>query len=156
MAIINGKSVINWFVILPMFAVLLFCMSSGTAKSGDRASFLMSVGDEYFQNSKNGSMWTNVRSKRIKEFSNVQQYLSDLNDGQFNDWRLPTKQELYDLFQIFDLKNNGDIEIQVEGKYWLASDKGELSVGTWEIGGGCGPERGFFSGGKGHIRAVRP
>jgi hypothetical protein len=156
MSIVNGKRVITWLAILPMFAVFFFCMSPDTAKAEGRRSFLTSVGDEYFENSKNGDMWTKVRSKRIKEFSDVQQYLSDLNEGQFNDWRLPTRQELYDLFLIFDLKNNGDVRIRVEGKYWLASDEGKLSVGAWEIGGGCGPERGFFSGGKGHIRAIRP
>lgn len=156
MSIINGKTVITWHVILPMIAVLFFCMSPDTAKGKDRGSFLTSVSDEYFENSKNGDMWTKARSKRIKTMSDVQQYLSDLNEGQFNDWRLPTRQELYDLFLIFDLKNNGDVKIRVEGKYWLASDQGKLSVGAWEIGGGCGPERGFFSGGKGHIRAIRP
>lgn len=156
MIITDGRSVVAWFMILPMFAVFSFCVSLEMAKGADRESFLKPVGDEYFENSKNGGMWTKERSKRIKEVSDVQEYLSELNTGQFSDWRLPTKQELYDLFLIFDLKNNGDVRVRVEGKYWLASDLGVLSVGAWEIGDGCGPERRFSVGGKGYIRAIRP
>jgi len=152
----NGKKVITWLMIVPMFVALSFFMSPGMAKGADRVSILKFVGQEYFEVSKNGSMWTKARSRRFEYISDVLQYLDELNKGEFNDWRLPTKQELYDLFVIFDLKDNGDVKIRIEGGYWLAGDLGAMGVGIWEIGDGCGPERKFLSGGKGYVRAIRP
>ncbi len=155
MSRINKKMVTSRRIALPLFAFLFLSLSFSTAKGTGSTPLLEFAGDQYFQNNKNNTMWTNERSKKISDFSKVQQYIDNLNKGQFNDWRLPTKQELFDLFEIFDLKNNGEVKVRVEGRYWLVNEEGITTVGTWEIGDGCGPERNFYSGEKGYIRAVR-
>lgn len=149
------------FIFVVVASALIWCLNifltphfAGSANTD--SGLLVSVSEEYFQNTRNGAIWTTTRSKRLATTREAQAYLNLLNKGSFDDWRLPSKQELFDLFSIFDLKNNGEVKIRIEGKYWLADGDGQISVGTWEIGEGCGPERRFFSGGKGYVRAIRP
>ncbi len=156
MTIAHRKISSVWFLIWIMSVMVYCCVSLGLAQGVDRMPVLRSVGDQYFENRGEGVMWTKMRSKRFQTPSDVQDYLDNLNTGRFNDWRLPTKQELYDLLAIFDLKKNGEVKVRIEGKYWLVNNKGETSVGAWEIGDGCGPERRFFSGDNGYVRAIRP
>ena len=113
-------------------------------------------GDGTFQELGTSRMWQIERSKKMKFSVEVRQYLDTLNKGTYSDWRLPTKQELYQLNTIFDFKKNGAVKFQFEGKYWLADQKGAVSVGAWEIGDQCGPERTFYHGKKGYVRAIRP
>ena len=145
-----------WLVMLILLPAPFFSFSYGLAEVEDKKTQLKSVGEQYFKNTRKGDMWTKSRSKIFATSSEVKNYLKSLNEAQFNDWRLPTKQELYDLLMIFDFKNNGDIKIRIEGKYWLANYAGQMSVGTWDIGDGCGPERTFSQGKKGVVRAIRP
>ncbi len=146
----------NWLMMLILFPAAFFTFSCGLAEAEDRKPQLKSVGEQYFENTRKGDMWTKSRSKRFAASSEVKNYFKSLNEGQFSDWRLPTKQELYDLFMIFDAKNNGDIKVRIEGKYWLANNAGQMSVGAWTIGDGCGPERTFSQEKKGFVRAIRP
>lgn len=152
----KGKSMTSTFVIVPLMWILFICFSPQSACAESSSSLLVSVSDDYFKNTKNGAMWTKARSKRFEQASEAQAYLDMQNSGEFDDWRIPTKQELFDMLSVFDLKNNGEVKVRIEGRYWLADSKGQMSVGTWEIGDGCGPERRFFSGGKGYVRAIRP
>ncbi len=146
----------KWIMILMLFLAVFFTFPFGLAEAGDRKPQLKSVGEQYFENTRKGDMWIKSRSKRFAASSEVKNYLKSLNEGQFNDWRLPTKHELYDLFMIFDFKNNGGIKVRIEGKYWLVNSAGQMSVGAWDIGDGCGPERTFSQGKKGYVRAIRP
>lgn len=140
------------------FALMTFCfvntISVHKAKAGDNLS-LMAI-DRILETSKN-RMWLADRSKKLQSVKEVENYLLTINQGSYNDWRLPTKQELYDLFNIFDLGQNGDVKIRLEGYYWLADDKNDSKyVGGWQIGDGCGPSRTFYKGKIGYVRAVRP
>ncbi len=136
-------SVITLFVFLPLLAV-------------SKTKPLTIVSENVFQDSISHLDWQIQRSKRIKTEKEVQLYIQTINHGEHNDWRLPTKQELYEIFSVFDLKLNGEVKVRLEGNYWLADDNGQAYVGAWEIGDQCGPSRSFSRGKAGFVRAVRP
>jgi len=112
--------------------------------------------DGIFQEIRNDRMWQVERTRKLASVEEVDIYLTSLNNGKYHDWRLPTKQELSELYSLFDLKNNGDVKLQLEGSYWLIGEDSKVQVGTWEIGAGCGPERAYFTKKSGYVRAVRP
>ena len=111
---------------------------------------------EEFQDTARQRFWQVNRSKKIKTIEEVSAYLTTLNQGKYDDWRLPTKLELFQLFSDFDLKRNGNLKIRLEGSYWLLDDMGQAHVGAWEIGDQCGPSRTFYKGKAGYLRAIRP
>ena len=119
---------------------------------------LVPVSDTVFHDNRGKKDWQINRSGRLKDTGAVQQYLQQLNTNSSGDtqWRLPTKEELYSLFSLFDLKQNGEVKIRLEGKYWLQENSGPMYVGTWEIGDQCEPTRSFFQGNAGFVRAIRP
>lgn len=137
--------------ILFFFLLLPTCMAIASENVA-----LGNNGDGTFQELGTSRMWQIERSKKFKSPVEVSQYLITLNKGAYSDWRLPNKQELYKLNTIFDFKKNGTVKFQFEGKYWLVNPKGAVSVGAWEIGDQCGPERTFYVGKKGYVRAIRP
>lgn len=149
------KSLLRIFIYSYLLTTLFFCLSYRVAAE-NREMDLSFSGDLYFKNHKNGKLWMIAKSEKFHLADSARQYLKKLNEGEYNDWRFPTQQELYDLFVIFDLMKNGEVKIHIEGAYWLMSDNGKLNVGAWEIGDGCGPERTFFSLKKGVVMAVRP
>ncbi len=108
-------------VILPVTASAK--MGAVTILDGDR-----------IQEPENGRMWQVNRSKKMRSSTEVQEYLSNLNKGEYNDWRLPTKYELYDLFLLFALKENRELDIKLEMSYWLVGNNGKMIVGSWEPG----------------------
>jgi len=114
------------------------------------------VGNNVIQEPGSERMWTMDRSKKLRSPTQVAEYLSQLNKGEFNDWRLPTKWELYDLLQLFALKKIPPVKAKLEMSYWLTGENGKMRVGSWDAGDGCGIERKFYPGKKGYVRAVRP
>lgn len=142
-------------LLLPFFLLLQLILSTSvlSAFGGDR---LQRISDAVFRDEATGKMWQLERSKRMRSPDEAIDYIAALNSGEYQDWRFPTKQELFELFQVFDLKNNGEVKPQLEGKYWLRNDDGAILVGSWEIGDGCGPSRAFFAARAGYVRAVRP
>lgn len=101
--------------------------------------------------------WQVDRSRRIKDANEVRKYLEKLNHNGKTDWRLPTEEELYTLFSRFDFKDNGQVKIRIEGKYWLKDKEDKMFIGSWEIGDQCEPTRTFYRGGNaGYVRAIRP
>ncbi len=119
-------------------------------------SALVVLDNGVVQERKTGRMWQVERSPKFRSQAEVQQYLGKLNQGQFKDWRLPNKWELYDLYKIFDLKKNGQVQLELNGSYWLGDNRGTMQPGIWEIGDQCGPERLFYSTKSGYVRAIRP
>ena len=75
-------------------------------------------------------MWQVGTSRKIESLADAKNYTANLKAGGYDDWRLPTVSELYDLYIIFDLHQNGDCQLKVEGTYW--SDEPDLQgrVGT--------------------------
>lgn len=123
----------NSMGLVVLFALL--CFLSGTV-SGVRAAELKLVDQGLFQEQKSGRMWQLERSRRFRTMEEVDTFLLGLNSGEYNDWRLPTKQELYELFVIFDFKENGEVEARMEGNYWYVGEYGQPLVGSWEEGDG--------------------
>ncbi len=89
---------------------------------------------DIIQEPENGRMWQMNRSKKMSSSTEVQEYLSNLNKGEYNDWRLPTKYELYDFFLLFALKENQELDINLEMSYWLVGNNEKMIVGSWEAG----------------------
>ncbi len=133
-------------------ALILICSSTGLSQT---VSFKL-FSEEIIQDTARQHFWQVKRSKILKNTEEVNAYLATLNQAEYNDWRLPTEQELFQLFSTFDLKLNGNIKIRLEGNYWLLSNINQPYVGTWEIGDQCGPSRTFYKGQSGYVRAIRP
>lgn len=130
------------------------CLYAPEAMSGD--PLLRMQSDEIFSEIRSDRVWQVGRSKKVRDEEDVLRHLEELNNGDFHDWRLPTKSELGNLFTLFDMKQNGDVKIRLEGYYWLSDEDGTPYAAAWEIGDGCGPSRTYYTGKSGYIRAVRP
>ncbi len=126
-----------------------------TAADNSEKGRLVAMGNGVCKDTRTGRMWQVGTSKNIKSLEDAKSYTGTLKDGGYDDWRLPSVTELYGLYMIFDLHQNGDCELQVEGTYW--SDEADLHgrVGTWELDDNCDPERQYIPKKKGKVRAVR-
>jgi hypothetical protein len=102
-----------------------------------------------------GQMWQQRSSKRIKSLEDANTYVKNLNLGGYNDWRLPTVAELYELHLAFDLQNNGNCELKSEGNYWSNEPDMEGRVGAWEMDDNCDPERQYAPKDTGRVRVIR-
>lgn len=117
--------------LLSLFICLLVILPvTASAKMGA----VTILNGDIIQEPENGRMWQMNRSKKMRSSTEVQEYLSNLNKGEYNDWRLPTKYELYDLFLLFALKENQALDIRLEMSYWLVGNNGKMIVGSWEPG----------------------
>ena len=142
---------------LPIFVTLTFLIILADpvlTKGTDQ--FLRLMDGHHIEDIRKKQMWTKEKSRIFRSADEAQHFLTQLNRGDFGDWRFPTKHELHDLLLIFDMKNNGEVKVPIEGKYWLMGEDGKVSAGAWEFGGGCGPARHFHSGERGRVWAVRP
>ena len=136
-----------------IIALLFIVLACATAASASQ-SVLKPVSENIFTDTRNGKHWQMEKSKRFKTVSQVNEYLDLLNQGEHSDWRLPTREELAKLFTAFDLKESGDVRIQLEGNYWVADE--QIQAGAWAIGDQCGPSRTFYTKKAGNVRAIRP
>jgi len=125
---------------------------NGGASSGAR---LIPMGNGICRDLGSGKMWQVGTSRTVDSLEEAEKYTGNLRAGGYDDWRLPTVTELLDLYMIFDLHQNGDCVMKVEGTYW--SDEPDLQgrVGTWELDDNCDPERQYIPKEKGRVRAVR-
>ncbi len=138
---------------LAIISTVIFFMSLPAL--GKEAA-IAQLSDTAFQEISSKRTWNLHRSKRFKTVDDATSYLDTLNQGEYNDWRYPTKEELSRLFSIFDLKQQGTVKIRMEGAYWMTDNEGKVYVGAWEIGDQCGPSRTFYTKKSGYVRAVRP
>ena len=99
-----------------------------------------------------GLIWQHEKSEKTGNFLNMENYVSS---KEIEGWRLPTKQELYELVEIFDLHQNGSIIMDLDGSYWLTDNSGIPVIGAWENGDQCGPSRSYYPHKRGYIRLVR-
>ena len=104
----------------------------------------------------NGLMWQVDKSRKFSSVAEAQEYAERLNLGEYNDWRLPTRDELYDLCDIWEMKLAGDCPIKIKGSYWSSED-GKVRAGEWESYPLCGgSEYKYLKKKSGSVRAVRP
>jgi hypothetical protein len=140
--------------VLPL-AFMLFALFA-SINQAIAAPALTMLGDGLFEEKGKSRIWQMQRSKKMDSPGEVQQYLHQLNQGPYHDWRLPTKWELYGLFAKFDLKINGEVSIRLEGSYWIKDEDGSIHPVSWETGDQCGPERIMYPTKSGYVRAIRP
>jgi len=141
-------------IVALLLALILF--SQGCSTMNSKTARFQDLGNGICQDTVSGLMWQNEKSKKIKTFEEAELYVKNLNLGGYTDWRLPTVYELYDLNYLFDLHMNGKCVLDREGKYWSGKKDGEGMVGAWEISDQCDPERQYFAGSEGYVRAIRP
>ncbi len=103
-----------------------------------------------------GKMWLKKRGGLFSSFQEAEQYAAQLRSGGYDDWRLPTKKELFNLHYIFYWKKNGDCTIKRSGEYWALAE-GEPTLGHWETYILCAPNYRYVEspGTKGYVRAIR-
>lgn len=151
----HSKRLIFKRLIFPLLAILLLA-AQGCGPRQARPSRLQDLGNGICQDTVSGLMWQKERSRTIRDLEEAQAQASNLTLGGYNDWRLPTVHELYDLHYLFDLHQAGDCAMDLQGRYWSGEKDGEGMAGAWEIGDQCEPQRRYFTGGQGSVRAVRP
>jgi len=139
-----------------VFLTLVLLSISGCAGKSNRQARLQNLGNGVCKDKVSGQMWQIEKSKMTTSLQEAQQYASTLRLGGYNDWRLPTMYELYDLNNLFDVFENGDCDLDRKGNYWSGEKDGEGKAGAWEIGDQCDPLRQYAPGTKGYIRVVRP
>jgi len=142
-------------LILLILAAFLISLQGCAGKSSGPAR-LQDLGNGVCQDTVTGQMWQIKKSRMTTSLKDAEQYVRTLNLGGYNDWRLPTVYELYDLNYLFDLFQNGDCVLDRKGKYWSGEKEGEGKAGAWEISDQCDPVRQYAPGVRGYIRAVRP
>ncbi len=157
-----GKSALLTVLALFLSASLLGgCAGQGHSEKGNAAishanARLVAQGDSICLNTNSGKMWQVGRSETFTSLDEAKAYTSALKVGGYDDWRLPTVVELYELYLIFDLHENGDCRLEAEGTYWSDEPDLEGNVGTWELDDNCDPERRYIPKQRGKVRAIRP
>ncbi len=131
------------------------CASTpGPDGKGQGRAKLVDLGNGICRQS-NGLMWQVERTKMLSSDQEALAYVDSLNLGNHSDWRLPTKDELYDLCYIFEMKLAGDCPIKLKGSYW--STNGGTKAGEWHAYPLCGgSELQYIKSKSGRVRAVRP
>lgn len=140
-----------------LFLSILFTFALLTAPLPTNAGNRLSLhSEDILLDSKTGKMWQVKRSRKLRSVEDVYAFLAQLNQGEYSDWRLPTKKEIGELFLLFDLKEQGGVKVRFEGSYYHMTESGDISVGSWELGDECGPSRVYYPERNGYVRAVRP
>ena len=145
------KSTCTWIILAAISLGL-----SGCASTGKNSLRIESLESGICQDTMTGTMWQKERSQTLSTIEDARLYAGKSRLGGYNDWRLPTVFELYDLHFINDLKVASNCTMKLEGNFWTDEQDGEGLVGAWEIGDQCDPERQYFKSAKGFVRLVRP
>jgi len=102
-------------------------------------------------------IWQSVRSEeKFASAAEAESYVAGLELAGFTNWRLPTSQEIWDLFFANDYTMKGQLaeQINLEGSYWT-KDGDKVLAGYLEDGDDPGINRFFYNSDKGFVRAVR-
>jgi hypothetical protein len=101
-----------------------------------------------------GLMWQTEPSTMFSTYEEAEEYVAGLKLGGFNDWRLPTRNELLSLSELLLLKK-GDCSIRIKKGHWVTDNNRQ--AGFWDDYPLCGgPEFRWVKSSKGLVRAVRP
>jgi hypothetical protein len=155
MALQNTTTTILLFLAAAAAILITGCAADNPNTMSAATGRLQAMGNGVCLDTRTGRMWQVERSRSIDSLDRAKAYADKLETGGYDDWRLPTVSELYELYMIFDLHQNGDCRLEVEGTYW--SDEPDLQgrVGTWELDDNCDAERQYIPKNRGRVRAVR-
>jgi hypothetical protein len=142
---------INTLLVLLAVALLAGC-------AGLRTPDLTDLGDGTMRISSSPLQWQLERSSYFNNWDEASAYVATLELGGHSDWRLPTSEELLDLYFVFDFGNAGknDKLKKIEGFYWVAEKNGTGYLGSWQDTESCEITRQFNPGTRGgYVMAVR-
>ena len=146
---------VKYFMII--LVILMSCQGCGSkisSRGEQNNSKLVDLGNGICRQD-NGLMWQIERSGKFSSFEDANNYLDTMDLGGYNDWRFPTKDELYMLSYLFEMKHSGDCPLKPKGSYW--SKNGKEEAGEWYAYPLCGgPEFQYLESETGRVRAVRP
>lgn len=147
-----------FLVVCGYFMAISGCATTSGTNGERGGAQLITVGENICQEIGTGRMWQNSREGLVLSAEAAQQSTMALNLGGYTDWRLPTRDELFDLYYIFFWKKNGGCSMNNSGNYWIVDDEGTPLPGHWETYFLCAPEHRFIRSlsTKGYVRAVRP
>jgi len=106
--------------------------NSADGNQGARDGELYARDDLTCGESRSGKMWQREKGGMFSSRQDAEQYVANLQIGGFDDWRLPTREELFTLHNALYWKKNGDCVLDNHGEFWTASKDGEHSPGHWE------------------------
>ena len=154
-----------------LFSILLFLITllflilncgcvpkkEGSYSAGGSNGVLRDKGQGVCLDVDSGRMWQVERVGKFSSVHEAKRYAENLELGGHDDWRLPTKTELFDLHYKFFWKKNGNCNLKQAGEYFIVDDD-ESSLGHWETYFLCDPNYKYVKalGTKGFVRAVRP
>jgi len=104
-----------------------------------------------------GLMWQRNRfSQQFVDPLKAENYAQSLSLAGFTDWRLPTSQELWDLYFTNDYSMAGKLAkyVTMKGSYWT-KDESRIIAGYLDEGDDPGINRYYINSKKGYVRAVR-
>ena len=139
---------------LLLFAAMT-AMVGGIAQPLTAAVRLAPVSDGVCRELNSGRMWQVVSSKKLRSLDQAQAYVEQLDLGGYDDWRLPTVAELFELTMMHDLHETGGCAMVVEGNYWSGDRDAQGRAGAWELDDNCDAERQYIPKQTGVVRAVR-
>ena len=146
----TGKSIL--MLICTAALLLTGCTALQTRNFADLGDGTMRLRDSALQ-------WQLERGPYFTSWDAASAYVAKLNLGGHSDWRLPTEDELLELYTGFDFGNPGKVgkTKEIKGYYWVAEDQGIGYVGAWKDGQICEISRDFTPGNRGgYVWAVRP
>ena len=148
------KAVKSYLIILFILFICQGCSSKIPGSTGQNNAKLVDLGNGICKQS-NGLMWQTGRSGKFSSFEEARVYVKNMELGGHNDWRFPTKDELYILCDLFELNLAGDCSLKPEGSYWSNNGKGK--AGEWYAYPLCGGyDFEYLKSKRGRVRAVRP
>jgi hypothetical protein len=148
------------FFAIPISFIVISLGCASKEKKGssvtDNSAVLQKIGQDVCLDVNSEKMWQIEREGIFSSYEEAEQYAVHLRLGGYDDWRLPTKSELFDLHYIFYWKKNGNCTLKSSGEYWTFDD-GKPSLGHWETHFLCEPNYKYVKslGTKGYVRAVR-
>jgi hypothetical protein len=149
----NRLKCVNYVVV---FLVLILIALSGCAGQVNPDRVVLNSDGTMIDTGRN-LMWQQGRSQeQFTDGAAAQAYADNLDLADFDDWRLPTSQELWDLYFANDYPMAGKLasEVELDGSYWTR-DGDEIRAGYLEDGDDPGINRYFRDSDKGFVRAVR-
>jgi len=155
------KSNLALYLFLIYVFVLNGCAGQPDTSGSDvdkKDGLLLVMGENICQEVATSRMWQLSREGPFSSLEEANRYTGGLKLGGYDDWRLPTKSELFSLFYMHYWKNDGDCKMNHKGEFWVVSKGQEPSLGHWEDYFLCGPEFKFVKSFKeyGFVRAIRP
>ncbi len=143
-------------LIVSAFIVCLTITVSGCTPQ--KTMLLRAEGSEICEETKSEKMWQKGKGGPFLTLQEAEQYAADLQLGGYNDWRLPSKEELFHLYHVFFWKKNNNCDLNQSGEFWSVAKDGRSSLGHWETYFLCDPEFNYVKSLKtsGYVRAIRP